>query len=297
MSVAAERSALSAELAALRTEVKEAAGAHASKVQDLQRRQDAELAKVEERVRSALLQKDDTIQKLHAQWAKSLRGAAEQPSSVASYCPVSSFGSTRISDFEPTIVAPLPAGGGAVGILDVGRSEQCPAAKVIAHAEATGPASGWSDGWLTSMHGFLEPSPGASMAALRHTDSGAVWVGLAMQLPTFVDSLAIRLSLQSRLPVLPADEAAVPPAALVAADTVLSRMAHAFSWEWRRANPEGKWTLDLLPAGVSGRGGRPAAGCSTPCLPPCRAFHSPNPPPFSRTSGCICPMLGSPLRR
>ena len=49
------------------------------------------------------------------------------------------------------------------------------------------------------------------MAALRHTDSGAVWVGLAMQLPTFVDSLAIGLSLQSRLPVLPADEAAVPP--------------------------------------------------------------------------------------
>ena len=149
---------------------------------------------------------------------------------------------TTIADFAPLAgdVPPPPAASNGA----------CPAAKVLAEAEATGPKTGWRDGWLTAEQGFLEPTPGASMLALRRTHSGAVWVSLAMQLPALIASLSVEVSLTSRLPVLAADEAAVPAAALIAADVVLSNLAAAFSWEWRRAHPGGSWELGLLPPGV-----------------------------------------------
>ena len=69
------------------------------------------------------------------------------------------------------------------------------------------------------------PRPGTSMLALRRT-AGAAWIETSTQLPSLVANLAIRLRI-SQMPVVEADEATIPPAALNAADVTLSTLAAA----------------------------------------------------------------------
>ena len=123
-------------------------------------------------------------------------------------CPFAgAAGATLADDFEETSEGvPLLRQPGRV----------CPAQEVINRAEGKGPSTGWRDGWLTMEHGFMEPpTAGVSMLALRRTD-GATWIEYSAQLPSLVALLAIRLRV-SKMATIPADEATIPSAALVAA--------------------------------------------------------------------------------
>ena len=91
------------------------------------------------------------------------------------------------------------------------------------------------------------------MQALRRT-AGAAWIEKSAQLPSLVAHAAIQLRLAD-MPIVAGDAATIPDAALNAADVVLSTLAAAFSWEWRKANPGGSSALTLLPGCVLHRTG------------------------------------------
>ena len=144
-------------------------------------------------------------------------------------CPFAGDGSLSIEDFA----APPKRAAAQSHLRTFTDGDKCPAREVIENAEAKGPSTGWCDGWLTFEHGFLEPDgAGTSMQALRRT-AGAAWIEKSAQLPSLVAHAAIQLRLAD-MPIVAGDAATIPDAALNAADVVLSTLAAAFSWEWRK---------------------------------------------------------------
>jgi hypothetical protein len=98
-----------------------------------------------------------------------------------------------------------------------------PAARVLAEAEETNARLGHDvRGSLSADRGFLPAQP-----LLALPDSHARWDEAAARLPDLFRTLAVRPVLDA-LPVLPADTAALPDAALLRAATVLGLLGHAY---------------------------------------------------------------------
>jgi hypothetical protein len=121
----------------------------------------------------------------------------------------------------------------------------CPARQVLDRALAGGPKNGWMDGWLTLERGLSEPVAGTSWAALRHVPGADVWIAFSERLP----SLLRRGNLCNHLddmPLLPADSSVLPDKAIIAADVVLSLLAHGYAYEWRNHHSQGEaWDVEV----------------------------------------------------
>lgn len=99
-----------------------------------------------------------------------------------------------------------------------------PARRVLQHAEAVGPSTGWKDGHLSSQHGFLAPDISESRISLALT-SGRVWMELCERMPAVVARGKVRDQIRS-LPMVLGNPEVIPDSALWAAIVTLGILAH-----------------------------------------------------------------------
>jgi hypothetical protein len=174
----------------------------------------------------------------HSSHSKKSDNEMNQSHSQLEEIPVSSIDdTTRRKEIEESALDVVPDD-----------SISCPTRKVIEQAMATGPDTGWRDGWLTFNKGLCEPDHGSSRIALWRTN-GRSWATMAEQMPSLIEGLLVRLRLL-KLPLISSEESSIPKEALIAAEIALSTLAHAFRFEWQNANPKSPWKLELLPESI-----------------------------------------------
>ena len=124
------------------------------------------------------------------------------------------------------------------------RAAACPARQVLDRALAGGPQNGWIDGWLTLERGLCEPVVGTSWAALQHVQGADVWITFSERLPSLLRRGCLCNHLDD-MPLLPADASVVSDEAVIAADVVLSLLAHGYAYEWRNNHSQGEaWDIE-----------------------------------------------------